>query len=237
MKVYWSETGGVVVTSANLSTNALGVGDLKEAGVLLGPESLDIDELLAPLSLRPAAPELHALDLAHRDYYRRHPQRQKHSQASFAQWFRTPARQEWKLLVCEEFCDEMISRASRDYSQTEIGREPTAWAWSAKRTVKENEWVLCAALRREDSVNFGWLYIDHIQKVPPGDGAYSKHYPYELVQLRPLKTYEPPPFAVDLKFKKAFRDAAAKLEITSETESPFSPRNQLLETLDGLMAK
>jgi len=46
MKVYWSEGSGVVVTSANLSTNALGVGDLKEAGVLLGPESLDIDNSL-----------------------------------------------------------------------------------------------------------------------------------------------------------------------------------------------
>ena len=54
MKVYWSEVSGVVITSANLSTNALGVGDLKEAGVLLGPGSLDIDKLLAPLVLRPA---------------------------------------------------------------------------------------------------------------------------------------------------------------------------------------
>src|SRR5262245_37865896 len=33
MKVYWAEGRGAVVTSANLSRNALGAGDLKEVGV------------------------------------------------------------------------------------------------------------------------------------------------------------------------------------------------------------
>jgi len=138
-------------------------------------------------------------------------------------------------LVCEEFCKDPISRASQDHSRTENGSEPTNWAWSAKRTVKENEWVLCAALRPQDSVKFSWLYVDHVQKVTPEDEAYSKKYPYEMVQLRPLKTYEPPPFAVDSKLKKAFRDAAAKLKIASETDSPLSPRSELLETLRSLL--
>src|ERR1017187_1223207 len=35
MKVYWAENRGAVVTSANLFTNAMGVGGLKEAGVFL----------------------------------------------------------------------------------------------------------------------------------------------------------------------------------------------------------
>ncbi len=62
MKVYWSEGVGAVVTSANLSTNAMGVGGLKEAGVLLGPEFIDIAKLLKPLERRPAEPHLHDLD-------------------------------------------------------------------------------------------------------------------------------------------------------------------------------
>ncbi len=33
MKVYWADGYGAVITSANLSTNALGSGDLKEAGI------------------------------------------------------------------------------------------------------------------------------------------------------------------------------------------------------------
>lgn len=52
MKVYWSEGVGSVVTSANLSINAMGVGGLKEAGVLLGPEAIDIDQLLKSLRLQ-----------------------------------------------------------------------------------------------------------------------------------------------------------------------------------------
>jgi phosphatidylserine/phosphatidylglycerophosphate/cardiolipin synthase-like enzyme len=237
MKVYWSAGSGVVVTSANLSTNALGVGGLKEAGVLLESELLDIDKLLAPLVLRPAAPELDDLDRKHRDYYKRNPRNKRLLEPSFASWFRSPERERWKLLVCEDFCDEPISRASHDRSQTEIGREPTTWAWSAERTVEENEWVLCAALRPEDSESFSWLYVDHVQKVSPKDEAYAKEYPYEIVQLRPLKTYAPPPFAVDSKFKNAFRRAAAKLKIESETASPISPQSELLEALRSLLAK
>ncbi|MET0645175.1 MAG: hypothetical protein ABW208_01055 [Pyrinomonadaceae bacterium] len=35
MKVYWTEDRGAIITSANLCTNALGSGDLKEIGVRL----------------------------------------------------------------------------------------------------------------------------------------------------------------------------------------------------------
>jgi hypothetical protein len=237
MKVYWAEAVGVVVTSANLSTNALGVGDLKEAGVLLEPESLDIDKLLAPLDLRSAAPELHVLDLSHREYYKRNPRKHKPPELSFVDWYRSPEREIWKLLVCEEFSNEGISAESRDHARMETGGEPTTWAWSSEGTAaKEDEWVLCAALKREDAENFGWLYVDHVQKVSPDDREYSKLYPYELVQLRPLKTYEPPPFAVNSKFKRAFRNAAEKLGIESETPAPILPGSELLESLYSLLA-
>lgn len=46
MKVYWSEKRGCVITSANLSQNALGVRGLKEAGVFVEPNIVEIDELL-----------------------------------------------------------------------------------------------------------------------------------------------------------------------------------------------
>jgi hypothetical protein len=48
MKVYWAAKRGAIVGSANLSTNALGAGGLKEFGVLLPPGSIDIDELIGP---------------------------------------------------------------------------------------------------------------------------------------------------------------------------------------------
>jgi hypothetical protein len=46
MKVYWSKARGCVITSANLSKNAFGVRGLKEAGVWLEPNSVDIDKLV-----------------------------------------------------------------------------------------------------------------------------------------------------------------------------------------------
>jgi phosphatidylserine/phosphatidylglycerophosphate/cardiolipin synthase-like enzyme len=231
MKVYWSEGKGAVITSANLSTNALGVGGLKEAGVLLGPNSVDIEKLLATLARRPAKSGLHELDLKHREYHKRNSFRQKSHRVSFAEWYRSPIRQQWKLMVCIEFSYDPISQASQDRSLNQFGTGPCTWAWSAENNVVENEWVLCAALRQADSGDFGWLYVDHIQKVSVRDKAYSKEYPYELVQLQPLKTYEEPPFEVNAKFKKAFRDAAAELNIRTESKSPTLPHPELLAQL------
>ena len=238
MKVYWSEGIGAVVTSANLSTNAMGVGDLKEAGVLLGPESIDIAKLLKPLERRPAEPHLHDLDLAHREYIKRNPRTGRSRPASFADWYASPQRKSWKLLICEEYCDDGISQASKDHSRREMGFDPETWAWTSERAAaKEKDWVLCAALRREDKDNFAWLYVDHVQKVSRQDKAYSAEYPYELVQIRPLKTYSQPPFTVDFRFKKAFWKTAERLGIEEETLSPVSPPSEVLDSLHSILAK
>jgi phosphatidylserine/phosphatidylglycerophosphate/cardiolipin synthase-like enzyme len=113
MKVYWAEGVGAVVTSANLSTNAMGVGGLKEAGVLLGPEFIDIAKLLKPLQRRPAEPGLHNLDLAYREYRKRNPWTNRSRPASFADWYASPQRESWKLLVCEEYSDDTLVQDSR----------------------------------------------------------------------------------------------------------------------------
>jgi hypothetical protein len=51
MKVYWSKHRGAIITSANLSTNALGAGGLKEVGVKLLPGELDIERILSSLRM------------------------------------------------------------------------------------------------------------------------------------------------------------------------------------------
>jgi hypothetical protein len=57
MKVYWSEAQGAVVASANLSTNAYGAGNLKEAGVALPSSAINIDKLLQSLGSKVVAQE------------------------------------------------------------------------------------------------------------------------------------------------------------------------------------
>src|SRR5262249_52487710 len=73
MKVYWAKDRGAVVASANLSTNAMGIGSLKEAGVLLPPNEFHIERILKQLRPRPAKSELRRLDVKHKEYYKRVP--------------------------------------------------------------------------------------------------------------------------------------------------------------------
>lgn len=56
MKLYWSNQG-VVITSANLSTFALGSGGLKEIGVLLPASSVNIDKIIKSLDTQIASEE------------------------------------------------------------------------------------------------------------------------------------------------------------------------------------
>ncbi len=66
MKIYWAEGRGCIITSANLSKNALGVGGLKELGVLLNPDEVDIDKVLSSLGKRPVnESEMKKLDREH----------------------------------------------------------------------------------------------------------------------------------------------------------------------------
>jgi phosphatidylserine/phosphatidylglycerophosphate/cardiolipin synthase-like enzyme len=69
MKVYWSEDQGAIITSANLSTYALGSGNLKEIGILLPPRILNVDRLIQTLKIRPMTKsELRDFDRRHKEY-------------------------------------------------------------------------------------------------------------------------------------------------------------------------
>jgi hypothetical protein len=67
MKVYWSKNRGCVITSANASSNALGKGGLKEAGIWLPSRAVDVGRLIRyaqPRKLRES--DLRQLDKASR---------------------------------------------------------------------------------------------------------------------------------------------------------------------------
>src|SRR5208337_4036975 len=66
MKIYWAEGLGAVITSANLSTNALGSGGLKEIGLRFGADQVDIDQVIRSIKPHPVKPsELNRLDREH----------------------------------------------------------------------------------------------------------------------------------------------------------------------------
>lgn len=100
MKLYWSENKGAVVTSANLSTNALGSGNLKEVGVLLQRDELDIDHVIHSLKIEPASESvLRKLDGLHKSYVKRNKASLKIGGriGSYREWYGLPMRPEWKL--------------------------------------------------------------------------------------------------------------------------------------------
>src|SRR5437016_5112972 len=72
MKLYWTADKGAVITSANLSTNALGSGNLRECGVLLRSSDLDIGKVLRSIQRRDVTrKELLELDREYKDYHKR----------------------------------------------------------------------------------------------------------------------------------------------------------------------
>jgi hypothetical protein len=54
MKVYWAARRGTIITSANLSTNTLGAGNLKEFGVFLPADAVNIDDVIESRSAVPS---------------------------------------------------------------------------------------------------------------------------------------------------------------------------------------
>jgi phosphatidylserine/phosphatidylglycerophosphate/cardiolipin synthase-like enzyme len=111
MKVYWSAKRGCLITSANLSTNALGIKGLKEAGVLLDATAVNIDQLLK--EAKPYAvtnPRLKQLKQGEDKFKRAMAavgKREPQSGFQYLDWhkLKAVARTEWKLGYFEVTCD------------------------------------------------------------------------------------------------------------------------------------
>jgi len=226
MKVYWSKNRGAVVTSANLSTNAMGAGGLKEAGVLLGPnklDKLDIERMLGHLKRRPAKPELRALDQLHKDFYKRNGWTgNKRPKPGYAEWFVSSARARWKIFFYATKADD-LSMAAKQSTRKEFNKAPHDWIWSRLRRVRENDWILCGFTARGRLQELSWLFADRVFAVPRLDKNYCPDYPYEVLQIHGAKHYPPPPFSAN----KQFRNALGQIlrdRISKETDTPYELR-------------
>ena len=99
MKVYWAEDKGAIITSANLSTNALGAGDLKEVGVGLCDTDVDIDKLIEIANPREVTKaELTRLAVQHKAYWIKNPPHTVRNQPDrFPDWVANGQIEPWKL--------------------------------------------------------------------------------------------------------------------------------------------
>ncbi|MGD0072460.1 MAG: phospholipase D-like domain-containing protein [Candidatus Bathyarchaeia archaeon] len=236
MKVYWAENQSAVITSANLSTNALGSGNLKEIGVLLKAQDVDIQRVIDSLKTRPVTEkEIRKLEREHKDYVSRNPsQNPKDSEIqSYYEWYASFGRSDWKLGEIEGECG--VSQAVRDRLKKDYGLQYSdnqqTLISAPKGCYKKTDWVL--TFFRENLSRIEWLYVDFVADVSKSDREYDPKNPSQVVQVRPRKYYNGFPFdEKDKRFKKAFSAAIKEYGIQKIDKMQTSkPPKKLVEAI------
>lgn len=210
MKIYWSRSRGCIVTSANLSANALGVKGLKEAGVWIEPGTVDIDRLIA---------EAQAYAVKDKRLERLRIEGEKHRRAmaavgkpddddgfQYLDWFAHSivARTAWK--VGDYIGDTEIPPVAKKILKTTYGKdEPANYLGVAKkRLLREGDWVLQFEYDHDKTpevLALQWMTVDFVSP--------SAEDPFIAIQAHSLKKYERPPFLLTSQFKKAFKLAVS----------------------------
>lgn len=235
MKVYWTKSGAVIA-SANLSTNALGSGNLREIGVLIPSKQMDIDKIISSLNYRPASQrELANLDKATHAYTTGKFVPTNQSQIStYRQWYDLPYRAKWKLGWWTKYASKWSSSAKSKSWEAYGVREPHDGLYcGSKNDYQLGDWVLSLNLSGKSPKTIYWTCIDFLVRIAKTDkGSYFKDSPYLAVQVWPLARYPQPPFKVDASFKTAFKKAAKEygIDAIKELSTTNTPR-KLLELI------
>lgn len=233
MKVYWAANRGCVITSANLSRNALGAGNLKEAGILIGPDEIDIDELLKSTKKRAVnSREMKKLDRAHTRFVALNKVQEKHSIPNFIRWFGTPNRPAWKLGWFDTYCNPSNAAKEKAMEEFEV-REPHDFITAQRNDYKPYEWVLTFNLSKESPTDIKWLLAERIVNVSPRDKQYEKDYPCEAFQaLPPALCPGERPFRTDSLFCYAFRRAVKRYGADRiKQASSVEPTGELIDLI------
>ncbi|MCI0693641.1 phospholipase D family protein [candidate division KSB1 bacterium] len=247
MKVYWSNRGGCIISSANASSNALGVGNLKEAGVYLPPGEVDIDKLITYESPKPVTRSaLERLQRANRllppNLQSDPDQYSTKATFDYLSWYHSPYRDSdsWKLGWWEDSELETATSA-KEKSRIEYGRtEPKAALNVADGTVRKADWLLCFEIVNRRSVrNFAWMFVDFVVPVKPSERkAYEKDYPFQAIQVFPLHRYPRPPFQITQNFRQTFKKAASAFGLHRiEEQVSLNPPKSMIERIAKIMQK
>ena len=207
MKVYWAATRGVVIGSANLTTNALGSGGLKEMAVLLPAGAVSIDKVLKSLSARAvSAKELNRLEREHRKLGRKLAGPSKN--ISFCEWFEMKARSSWKI----GWWDQAVSYSpqARAAAKADYGRTPMDSIWGRTGEHVAGDWVLSFRLTKKRVYRARWLFVNFVVRA----GSKAETYPFEAVQVWTSRECTTPPFALTKTFNRALAKACRDFGVT-----------------------
>jgi hypothetical protein len=233
MKVYWTEDKGAVLTSANLSTNALGAGGLAEIGILMPSKNINIGKIIQSLKRRKVTEkELDKLDREHFVYHARNPfPARENNTVNFSEWYSLPNRQAWKIGYFSSYGS--FSSAAKEIAKAEFDvREPDSSITCAENTYKKSDRVLTFLLGEKTISNISWVSVDYIVRTPKTDKEYMRGYPFQAIQVWPDKRYPPPPFKIDKKFRYALAKAIRTMDIDEfRAADPNKPSKRLLELI------
>lgn len=240
MKLYWTEDKGAVVTSANLSTSALGAGGLKEIGVFVPRGKINIDRVLESVKYRPASDyEISKLEIAHKDYWKRNPASAVRTSKAktFPQWHEI-SKPSWKLSPMFYVDNIRLSANAKAILEEEHGVAKyynlTNLTKMEGEYFRENDWLLTFNQERESKSPIFWTFVHHKVKVSPSDKkSYDREWPFQIIQVSSLRAYEQPPFQIDKCFKRAFRTAIREYGGVQKIEDAKSrrPSIKLLELI------
>jgi hypothetical protein len=236
MKVYWAAGRGTVITSANLSTNALGEGKLKEIGVLLPPNALDIDEIIASTKSRPCRDvEMRHLEFRHREINaKREHQTSPKDKSDYLEWYELIHPSEWKLGWWD--AEGGFSVRAKDLARAYYNKpEPHEYIEGRAKDFRENDWILTFRLGDNNASELQWLFVDHIVKVDPKDKVFDAKYPYHAIQVHTAKYYSAPPFDLTKEFRAAFQEVSKAwgIERIKKTRSVIPPAKFLEKLKDA----
>ncbi len=212
-KVYWSEGRGCVLTSANLSMRALGMGGLKEVGIFLQDTDFDIEALLKVVCPRhPTSGELGKLRKAE-ELAKLMIKRigigsgRETKRTTFLDWYKNHDQVNWKLGWWTISAPAAKEAKSKSYIEYGV-KSPAEHINCAPGTILPNEWVLMVELTAKSAKSIQWMFSEFIVRVKKTErGIFEKSYPNQAVQPLPSRRYHEPPFLIDTSFRSALRAA------------------------------
>jgi hypothetical protein len=233
-KVYWSE-GGCVITSANISNRALGRTNQKEIGIFINSSDFDIDRLIAEVNpYKITQKAMDRLDIQDRKNKQTiGVRRQKKSEKHFLKWYKSPYEESWKIGWWYRSDIKIAKSAIEQTTQEYNISEPFGALNVSKSQAQAGDWLLCFNISDNSIRNIEWMYIDYVVLVDTKDkGAYEADYPYQAIQVHKLQQYPEPPFAIEKKFRSAFKKAVRDHGINKiENSKGLVPPKSLIDNV------
>jgi len=189
MKLYWAHGRGAIIGSANLSTNALGSGGLKELAVRVPDKAVPIAAILR--AVRPRAvseKELNKLERAHRRLGRQFTGSEP--RIGYKEWFESKHRNRWKLGWWVEPVG--FSKKAKNHAKEDFGRAPINSIWGHGTDFTRDDWILTFRLSDKRAWEPRWLYVNFVVRA----GDKKETFPYEAVQVWKMKECTIPPFSL-----------------------------------------